>query len=231
MMKKRISSRYRSLLARGGAVFAILFLLFCETGCHNSKDTDVSKIIQPMTMTEVSTTCTTSTTMFTATTSTTSSTSTKTTTTTTAETTSTSTTTQMTTVPQSTAPIEEEIIVESTCTESESTELPITDQEFILICNVISHEAGSSWISEYERACIVACIMNRVADPRFPNTIDGVIHQPYQMFNAPYYRIDYSGIGYEPIDNAIYAYFNGTYNCGSINSWSGDGKHNYFYYQ
>lgn len=227
MMKKRISSRYRSLLARGGAVFAILFLLFCETGCHNSKDTETI-VIQPITMTEVSTTCTTSTTMFTTTTSTTSSTSTKTTTTTMAETTSTSTTTQTMTVPQSTAPINVEIATEPVCV---STELPITDQEFALIANVISHEAGSSWISEYERACIVACIMNRVADPRFPSTIDGVVHQPYQMFDVPYYRIDYSGIGYEPIDNAIYAYFNGTYNCGSINSWTGDGKHNYFYYQ
>ena len=225
MMKKRISSRYRSLLARGGAVFAILFLLFCETGCHNSKNTDISKTKQPTTMTEVSTTCTT---MFTTTTSTTSSTSTKTTTTTTVETTLTSTTKQMMTVLQSTAPIEVEIATEPVCV---STELPITDQEFTLIANVISHEAGSSWIGEYERACIVACIMDRVADPRFPNTIDGVVHQPYQMFDVPYYRIDYSGIGYEPIDNAIYAYFNGTYNCGSINSWTGDGKHNYFYYQ
>lgn len=134
----------------------------------------------------------------------------------------------MTTVPQSTAPINVEITTEPVCA---STELPITDQEFALIANVISHEAGSSWISEYERTCIVACIMNRVEDPRFPNTIDGVVHQPYQMFDVPYYRIDYSGIGYEPIDSAIYAYFNGTYNCGSINSWSGDGKHNYFYYQ
>lgn len=224
MMKKRISSRYRSLLARGGAVFAILFLLFCETGCHNSKDTETI-VIQPITMTEVSTTCTT---MSITTTSTASSTSTKTTTTTTVETTSTSTTTQMMTVPQSTAPINVEIATEPVCV---STELPITNQEFTLIANVISHEAGSAWISEYERACIVACIMDRVADSRFPNTIDGVVHQPYQMFDVPYYRIDYSGIGYEPIDNAIYAYFNGTYNCGSINSWSGDGKHNYFYYQ
>ena len=226
-MKNRVSSRYRSLLARGGAVCAISILLLCGIGCHNSKDTD-KDIIQPTTMTEVSTTCTTSTTMSTTTTSTTSSTSTKTTTTTTAETTSTSTTIQMMTVPQSTASIEEETVAEPIYV---STELPITNQEFTLIANVISHEAGSSWISEYERACIVACIMNRVADPRFPNTIDGVVHQPYQMFDVPYYRIDYSGIGYEPIDNAIYAYFNGTYNCGSINSWSGDGKHNYFYYQ
>lgn len=227
-MKNRISSRYRSLLARGGAVCAVSILLLASTGCKQSKDTDVSEIKQPTTMTEVSTTCTTSTTMSTTATSTTSSTNTKTTTTTTAETTSTSTTTQMMTVPQSTASIEEETVTEPIYV---SIELPITNQEFTLIANVISHEAGSSWISEYERACIVACIMNRITDPRFPNTIDGVVHQPYQMFDVPYYRIDYSGIGYEPIDNAIYAYFNGTYDCGSINSWTGDGKHNYFYYQ
>lgn len=111
----------------------------------------------------------------------------------------------------------------------EESTLPITDQEFILIANVISHEAGCSWIGEYERACIVAAIMNRVNDSRWPGTIDEVVHQPYQMFNVPYYRVDYSGIGTEVIDNAIYAYFNGTYDCGSINSWWGDGRNNHFY--
>lgn len=224
------ASFIRSLLARGGAVFAILFLPFCETGCHNSKDTETI-VIQPTTITEVSTTCiTTVTTISNSTTSSTTTTST-TTTTTTEETTSTSTATQMTTVPQSTAPIEEEIIVEPTCTESGFTELPITNQEFILIANVISHEAGSSWMTEYERSCIVAAIMNRVTDSRFPSTIDAVVHQSGQMFDVPYYRIDYSGIGYEPIDNAIYAYFNGKYSYGLINSWSGDGQHNYFTYK
>lgn len=217
----------------GTTALAITSILFCMTlGCGRDKmDTDNLGSPPPI-VSEVSTTWITSTTTSTATTSSTStSTTSTTTTTTTAETTSTSTTTQMMTVSQSTAPIEEEVVTEPIYLKSESTELPITDQEFVLIANVISHEAGSSWISEYERACIVACIMDRIADPRFPNTIDGVVHQPYQMFDVPYYRIDYSGIGYEPIDNAIYAYFNGTYDCGSINSWSGDGKHNYFYYQ
>lgn len=49
---------------------------------------------------------------------------------------------------------------------STDTGLPITEQEFILLANVVSHEAGSSWITEYDRACIVAAIMNRVADSR-----------------------------------------------------------------
>lgn len=211
----------------GTTALAITSILFCMTlGCGQDKmDTDNLGNPPPI-VSEVSTTWTTTSTVTTSSTST--STTSTTMTTTTEETISTSTTTQTTTVPQSTAPINVEIATEPVCV---STELPITEQEFTLIANVISHEAGSSWISEYERTCIVACIMNRLADPRFPCTIDGVVHQPYQMFNVPYYRIDYSGIGYEPIDNAIYAYFNGTYNCGSINSWSGDGRHNYFYYQ
>lgn len=79
-MKNRVSSRYRSLLVRGGAVCAVSILLLCGTGCHDSKDTD-KDAIQPTTTTEVSTTCTTSTTMSTTTTSTTSSTTTGTTTT------------------------------------------------------------------------------------------------------------------------------------------------------
>ena len=218
----------------GTTALAITSILFCMTlGCGQDKmDTDNLDNPPPI-VSEVSTTWTTTTSTSSTSTSTTSTITTTTTkeTTTTEETTSTSTTTQTTTVPQSTAPIEEEIIVEPICTESEFTELPITNQEFTLIANVISHEAGSLWITEYERSCIVAAIMNRVADSRFPNTIDAVVHQPGQMFDVPYYRIDYSGIGYEPIDNAIYAYFNGKYSYGLINSWSGDGWHNYFTYK
>lgn len=214
----------------GTTALAITSILFCTTlGCGRDKiDTDNLGSPLPI-VSEVSTTWITSTTTSTVTTSSTSTSTT--TTTTTEETTSTSTTTQMTTMPQSTAPIEEEIIVEPICTESEFTELPITEQEFTLIANVISHEAGSLWITEYERSCIVAAIMNRVADSRFPSTIDAVVHQSGQMFDVPYYRIDYTGIGYEPIDNAIYAYFNGKYSYGLINSWSGDGQHNYFTYK
>lgn len=123
-----------------------------------------------------------------------------------------------------------EAIEETTETKTESI-LPITDQEFILLANVVSHEAGSSWITEYDRACIVAAIMNRVADSRFPNTIDEVVHQSGQMFDVPYYRVDYSTLPREEIDNAVYAYFNCKYEFGNFNSWSGDGTKNYFYYQ
>lgn len=139
-------------------------------------------------------------------------------------------------VSQSTAQIETQpYVVEVTTAAVEpqpveiNNSLPISEQDYILIANVISHEAGSSWISTYNRSQIVAAIMNRVADSRFPNTVDGVVHQQGQMFDVPYYRVDYSGIGYEPIDEAIDMYFSGEYDYGSITSWWGNGTENIFY--
>lgn len=129
----------------------------------------------------------------------------------------------------------DELIVDDPVVEEEPIEVetpsPLSDQDYILIANVVSHEAGSSWISTYERSQIVAAIINRVYDSRFPDTVDGVLHQSGQFFDVPYYRVDYSGIGYEPIDEAIALYFSGEYAYGSINSWSGNGTNNYFYTQ
>lgn len=218
-MKNFSSLRYRSLLARGAKAIAITSVLLTMVSCSRNKtDTgDFSGRKEELTCTTAIPT--TETTMI----------ETSTVKTTTVPTTTTTTeTTLMTTqitIPTTTAETEpvKTIVV--------SNNLPITDQEFILLANVISHEAGSAWISEYERSCIVACVMNRVYDSRYPNSIDEVVHQQGQMFDVPYYRVDYSGIGYESIDNAIYAYFNGTYSCGNINSWSGNGTNNNFYYQ
>lgn len=126
-----------------------------------------------------------------------------------------------------------ECVQTTKCIESSATDvgLSLTEQEWILISNVVSHEAGSLHISTYERSCIVAAIMNRVYDSRFPNTVDGVVHQAGQMFDVPYYRVDYSGIGYEPIDEAIRMYLDNPDGYGNINSWCGDGYHNYFRHQ
>lgn len=214
--------KYRSFLLRGTAALATTLLLFAGLGCYNGKSTGTNA--EQPTIETIYVVTTTTTTKTTTTTNTTTS------LTTTSERTTTTEVipaiTEVVTEPETVAKIE-------TTTEPPKSEqhLPITEQEWTLIANVVSHEAGCSWIGEYERACIVAAIMNRVKDPRFPNTIDAVLHQPYQFFNVPYYRVDYSGIGYEPIDNAIRAYFSGKYNCGSINSWSGNGHGNHFYYQ
>lgn len=231
---KRSFTKYRSFLVRGTIVIATTLLLLCVTGWHDNKSTG-SEVTQPpnnsvtTTKTIITTTaranCTTT---ISVSSSTISSISTALLTTTTAITEMTETATTTTTPYTEPTTV---VTIEPTTEETLKTELPITEQEFILISNVISHEAGCLWTSEYERVCIVAAIMNRVNDARFPNTIDAVLHQPYQFFNVPYYRVDYSGIGYTPIDNAIYAYFNGKYNCGNINSWSSNGRNNYFYYR
>lgn len=208
-------------------------VLFAIASCpHDKTDTDNfdSNV-------EVITTCTT--------TSTTTSTLQKTTTTESTTTTSTTTTTELMTTTDTTATtivsvntpaIETQPYVVEVTTEVavQPVELsigdcPISESDYILIANVVSHEAGSSWISTYNRSQIVASIMNRVADPRFPDTVDGVVHQQGQMFDVPYYRVDYSGIGYEPIDEAINMYFSGEYDYGSITSWYGTGTENVFY--
>lgn len=230
-------SKYRCSLMGTVAAIALTLLLGGQADA-NDRSTDI-KTEQPAITTEVVTTCTT------------------TMTTTTATTASTMTTTMQTTtiVPETTVPIETEIIEEQKVIVEDAEEeelpteevaveetaddeivvedtpltMPLSEQDYILIANVVSHEAGSSWISTYERTQIVAAIMNRVADTRFPSTVDEVVHQPGQMFDVPYYRVDYSGIGYEPIDEAIALYFSSPSDYGSINCWCGNGTNNYFY--
>ena len=204
----------------GTALVAISLLTICGMAAASQRSTD-AEISQPTTTTEVISTTTSTTTNST------------TTSTTTAETTTIlmTTTTERIVYP-TTSVIEVQPYVVEPQTEADvqsAGDLPISEQDYILIANVISHEAGSSWISTYNRSQIVAAIMNRVSDSRFPNTVDGVVHQQGQMFDVPYYRVDYSGIGYEPIDEAIDMYFSGEYDYGSITSWWGNGTENIFY--
>lgn len=232
------ASFIRSFLKRGTTVLTSTFLLFTTAWGGESKNTD-SFAEAPTQETAQWHTVTYTTQMVKRLQSSTASQTLNTTTTTTTTTSVTTSSTTQSSVSQSTQSVTTTSctsLVASTSTTGgveikQTTSLPITEQEWILVANVVSHEAGSKWIGEYERACIVAAIMNRVKDPRFPNTIDAVLHQPYQFFDVPYYRVDYSGIGYAPIDNAIRAYFSGKYNCGNINSWSGNGRNNSFYYQ
>lgn len=110
--------------------------------------------------------------------------------------------------------------------------LPITDEEFIILCNAVAHEAGCYWINEYDKAKVVEVIMNRVYSPLYPNTIYGVLTQPYQ-FSGSYAYVDlgtYSGSVTESVKEAVRLYFNepesfteGYY------SFYGDGYRNYFY--
>lgn len=222
-MKNRVSSRYRSLLVRGGAVCAVLILLLCGTGCHDSKDTD-KDAIQPMTTTEVSTTCTTSTTMSTTTTLTTSSTTTGTTTTELmmiAE-------APMTTVQVNTVQIEPEPTtawVEPEPTWTSNT--PISDYEYVLLANAVANEYGSNWISVPEKAKVVATVVNRTNSPLFPNTIEGVLTQPYQFTGyvaSGYYQPNVT----ESCKQAVDYYYEHPDEFGNWLYFWGDGQMNHF---
>ncbi|MBR5370828.1 MAG: cell wall hydrolase [Oscillospiraceae bacterium] len=81
--------------------------------------------------------------------------------------------------PDETEPESEEETEESE--EEPSRAITITDEEYIMICNVVGHEYGANWISEYDKALVVEVIMNRVNSKLFPNTIYEVLMQKGQF--------------------------------------------------
>lgn len=121
-----------------------------------------------------------------------------------------------------------EIEIENIYEEPEEYSSSIDNDEILMLRNIVSYEYGSDWVSIYDKACIVAGVMNRVNDERFPDTIYGVLTQSGQFpgFNpyGDYYISD-------SIIDAVDYYFNNSENFGNYNSWTGDGSVNYFYYQ
>lgn len=109
-----------------------------------------------------------------------------------------------------------------------------TQEEIALCAGVIAHEAGSSWISTEEKACIVWAILNRVDDSRFPDTIEEVVNQPYQM--TCYKSFEKYGQFINLAENVLYrhqAEMEGLENSGRILPkeycyWWGNGEHNNF---
>lgn len=219
----------------GTTALAITSILFYTTsGCGRDKmDTD-NLGNPPPTTSEVSTTWATTSTSTTSTT----------TTTTTAETTSRIETTAVTTS-QTIAPVIEtevanipEPITEPTCTEpickQTDNNLPISDYEKILLRNVVASEYGSDYhgyggapVTPYERACIVAVVMNRVNNPNFPNTIEGVLTQPNQF--SGYYACNYEwNTVTDNVREGVDYYFQHPDEFGNWLSFEGDGRYNYF---
>lgn len=110
----------------------------------------------------------------------------------------------------------------------------ISDYEHTLLCNVVANEYGSDWVSTYDKACVVATVMNRVADPNFPSTIEGVLTQPYQ-FSGYYCSYSYYSTVTQSCIDAVdyyfahqsefpyYLYFDGNHYAAD-----GSGPYNYF---
>lgn len=112
------------------------------------------------------------------------------------------------------------------------TGLPITDEEYIILCNAVAHEAGCNWINEYDKAKVVEVIMNRVYSPLYPNTVLEVLLQPYQFSgsSAYVYLGDFSGYVTQSVKDAVSLYFNepSSFTEGYFGFY-GDGYRNYFY--
>ena len=111
----------------------------------------------------------------------------------------------------------------------------IDDYSFMLLANTVGHEAGSYWISIYEKAEVVEVIMNRVYDSRFPSTIADVLTAPYQFTGASTWSKWYADQGCfnqyvtEDCQSAVNYYFEhpDEFSHGYLYFW-GDGSHNHF---
>lgn len=202
---------------RGTTALAITsILLGIMTGCgHDGIDTDEFSNPPP---TEVSISCTTTPVTTSTTTNLTTSTTTISTTTTTQQVAE----NQTTTIPTETVPVESDSVVEVNST------YPITEYERILLCNIVANEAGSDWISIYDKACVVACVVNRVNDSRFPNSIEEVLTQPYQF--SGYYASDcYYPTVTDACIQAVDYYFEHSNEFGNYLYFEGNGTNNVFH--
>lgn len=167
---------------------------------------------------------------------------TETTTTTTMTTTTTTTTVATTTTAATTtlAPettiayveVEEEPVVTDVEVVTDDGSLPISDEEYILLCNAVAHEAGCNWIGEYDKAYVVEVIMNRVNSPKYPNTIYDVLTQRNQFSGASGYVNlgTYSRYVTQSVKDAVTLYFTEpeSFTHGYVGFW-GDGYANHFY--
>lgn len=70
-------------------------------------------------------------------------------------------------------------VVENEAECAVSPELFFTEEDVVMVAKTLYGECRGC--SAEEQAQVVWCIVNRVDDPRFPDTISGVITQPYQF--------------------------------------------------
>ena len=134
-------------------------------------------------------------------------------------------------VPEPTEPYVPEPAVADTSTDSG---LPVSEYERVLLCNVVANEYGSDWVSVYDKACVVATVMNRVADSQFPSTIEGVLTQPYQFSGYWCSSSYYSTVTQSCIDAVNYYFEHSSefpyylYFDGEHYAADGSGPYNYF---
>ena len=108
----------------------------------------------------------------------------------------------------------------------------ITEEERVYLCNVVGSEYGSDWVSLYDKACVVASVMNRYYDGGWQgygraNTIYNVITAPDQFdptYAVNYYRWNVT----ESCIQAVDYYFENMDIFPHYTSFCGDGRVNHF---
>lgn len=60
----------------------------------------------------------------------------------------------------------------------------MNQRQVMLLANLIDLEAGSDYCTDELQQAVGSVVLNRVADDRFPNTLEGVIYQPGQYSTA-----------------------------------------------
>ena len=110
--------------------------------------------------------------------------------------------------------------------------LYVTEEERIYLCNTVGAEYGSDWVSQYDKALVVAVVMNRLHDGGWQgrgraNTIYNILTAPNQFnpaYAVPYYR---SNVTQSCIDAVDYYFLNqGSFP--HYTSFWGDGTRNHF---
>ena len=136
------------------------------------------------------------------------------------------------TTPKETDIIDDSEIIQEEPTESDTQDTEeytyyITGYERELLAQVVEHEAGSDWISCYDKACCVAAIMNRVREGCWGGSdIYSVLTAPNQFSGFyPGYCTAREG-AYQAVN---YYFANPDEFSTTITRWSGDGYRNYFY--
>lgn len=60
------------------------------------------------------------------------------------------------------------------------TDQKISYEDLFLLAKVIHAEAGSAWLPEEWKMCVGEVLLNRVASPEFPDTLEKCVYQPGQ---------------------------------------------------
>lgn len=130
--------------------------------------------------------------------------------------------------PETASPTESGVfVVYKPTSEVAVTTTGISDSDYTLLCKIVASEYGGM-ADVYERAKIVASVMNQVKDPRFPNTVEAVLDRSCAPWGFNKYAEYFCGnsVHYSSMSDAVDYYFNNPdlFANWTCNSWQADGK-------